>query len=222
MCQLNCMPKLVIFDCDGVVVDSEPLTLQLIRDDLAARGLPLDLSKVTDLFVGGTIAGAGAQARAMGADISADWADLIYDKVFAALASKVEPIPGIGAVLDRLDRQVIAYAIGSNGPHRKMEITLARCGLAARFAGRTYSREDVAAPKPAPDVYLLAASQAGVAPQDCVVIEDSATGAQAAVAAGMAVFGFARETPRAKFEGLTEFLFDDMAQLPALLGLPTE
>lgn len=222
MSQLECVPKLVIFDCDGVVVDSEPLTLQLIRDDLAARGLPLDLSKVTDLFVGGTIAGAGAQARAMGADISADWADLIYDKVFAALARSVEPIPGIGAVLDRLDHQGIPYAIGSNGPHRKMEITLARCGLSARFAGRTYSREDVAAPKPAPDVYLLAASQAGVAPQDCVVIEDSATGAQAAVAAGMAVFGFARETPRTKFEGLTELLFEDMAQLPALLGLPTE
>ena len=222
MSQLEYVPKLVIFDCDGVVVDSEPLTLQLIRDDLAARGLPLDLSKVTDLFVGGTIAGAGAQARAMGADISADWADLIYDKVFAALARSVEPIPGIGAVLDRLDHQGIPYAIGSNGPHRKMEITLARCGLSARFAGRTYSREDVAAPKPAPDVYLLAASQAGVAPQDCVVIEDSATGAQAAVAAGMAVFGFARETPRTKFEGLTELLFDDMAQLPALLGLPTE
>jgi HAD superfamily hydrolase (TIGR01509 family) len=196
--------------------------LQLIRDDLAARGLPLDLTKTTDLFMGSTIAGAGAQAREMGADIPEDWVDLIYDKVFAALARKVESIPGIGAVLDRLDRQGIAYAIGSNGPHRKMEITLARCGLAARFAGRTYSREDVAAPKPAPDVYLLAASQAGVAPQDCVVIEDSATGAQAAVAAGMAVFGFARETPRAKFEGLTELLFDDMGQLPALLGLPTE
>jgi len=222
MCQLDCVPKLVIFDCDGVVVDSEPLTLQLIRDDLAARGLPLDLTKTTDLFMGSTIAGAGAQAREMGADIPEDWVDLIYDKVFAALARKVESIPGIGAVLDRLDRQGIAYAIGSNGPHRKMEITLARCGLAARFAGRIYSREDVAAPKPAPDVYLLAASQAGVAPQDCVVIEDSATGAQAAVAAGMAVFGFARETPRAKFEGLTELLFDDMAQLPALLGLPTE
>ena len=222
MCQLDCVPKLVIFDCDGVVVDSEPLTLQLIRDDLAARGLPLDLTKTTDLFMGGTIAGADTQAREMGADIPEDWVDLIYDKVFAALARKVESIPGIGAVLDRLDRQGIAYAIGSNGPHRKMEITLARCGLAARFAGRTYSREDVAAPKPAPDVYLLAVSQAGVAPQDCVVIEDSATGAQAAVAAGMAVFGFARETPRAKFEGLTELLFDDMAQLPALLGLPTE
>ena len=222
MCQLDCVPKLVIFDCDGVVVDSEPLTLQLIRDDLAARGLPLDLTKTTDLFMGSTIAGAGAQAREMGADIPEDWVDLIYDKVFAALARKVESIPGIVAVLDRLDRQGIAYAIGSNGPHRKMEITLARCGLAARFAGRTYSREDVAAPKPAPDVYLLAASQAGVAPQDCVVIEDSATGAQAAVAAGMAVFGFARETPRAKFEGLTELLFDDMGQLPALLGLPTE
>ena len=89
MCQLDCVPKLVIFDCDGVVVDSEPLTLQLIRDDLAARGLPLDLTKTTDLFMGGTIAGAGAQAREMGADIPEDWIDLIYDKVFAALARKV-------------------------------------------------------------------------------------------------------------------------------------
>ena len=219
MLQLEREPKMVIFDCDGVVVDSEPLTLQLIRDDLAARGLPLELPKVTDLFVGGTIAGAGAQAQAMGAAIPSDWADQIYDKVFAALARSVEPIPGIGAVLDRLDHQGIPYAIGSNGLHRKMEITLARCGVAARFAGRTYSREDVAAPKPAPDVYLLAASQAGVAPQDCVVVEDSATGAQAAVAAGMAVLGFARETPRVKFEGLTDLVFDDMAQLPTLLGL---
>lgn len=216
------LPKMVIFDCDGVVVDSEPLTLRLIRDDLAERGLPLELPKIADLFVGGTIAGAGAQARAMGAAIPENWADQIYDKVFAALACSVEPIPGIGAVLDHLDHQSIPYAIGSNGPHRKMEITLARCGLAARFVGRIYSREDVAAPKPAPDVYLLAASQAGVAPKDCVVIEDSATGAQAAVAAGMAVIGFARETPPAKFAGLTELVFDDMAQLPALLGLSAE
>ena len=222
MRQLERLPKMVIFDCDGVVVDSEPLTLQLIRDDLAARGLPLELPKVTDLFMGGTIAGAGAQARAMGADIPADWVDQIYDKVFAVLARSVAPIPGIAAVLDRLDHQGIPYAIGSNGPHRKMEITLARCGLAARFAGRIYSREDVAAPKPVQDVYLLAASQAGVAPQDCVVVEDSATGAQAAVAAGMAVLGFTRDTPRAKFEGLTDLVFDDMAQLPALLGLPAE
>ena len=95
MLQLEREPKMVIFDCDGVVVDSEPLTLQLIRDDLAARGLPLELPKVTDLFVGGTIAGAGAQAQAMGAAIPSDWADQIYDKVFAALARSVEPIPGI-------------------------------------------------------------------------------------------------------------------------------
>ena len=215
-------PKMVIFDCDGVVVDSEPVTLQLIRDDLAARGLPLELPKVVDLFMGGTMAGAGAQAQSMGAAIPADWVTQIYEKIFAALALSVEPIPGIDAVLDRLDQQGLPYAIGSNGPHRKMEITLARCGLAARFAARIYSREDVAAPKPAPDVYLLAASQAGVAPKDCVVIEDSATGAQAAVAAGMAVFGFVRDTPPAKFEGLTDILFDDMAQLPALLGLPAE
>ena len=131
----------------------------------------------------------------------------------------MELIPGIEAVLDTLDHHGIPFAIGSNGPHRKMEITLGRCGLAERFTGRTFSLEDVANPKPAPDVYLLAARTAGVEPGDCVVIEDSATGARAGVAAGMAVMGFTHDTPAAKFAGITDMLFNDMADLPALFGL---
>lgn len=212
-------PKLAIFDCDGVVVDSEPLTLQLMREDLASRGLSLSLGELIDFFVGGTVARVGVQAKTMGADIPDDWAEQFYKKIFTVLGQSVELIPGIEAVLDTLDHHGIPFAIGSNGPHRKMEITLGRCGLAERFAGRTFSREDVANPKPAPDVYLLAARTAGVEPGDCVVIEDSATGARAGVAAGMAVMGFIHDTPAAKFAGITNMLFDDMADLPALFGL---
>ena len=215
-------PKLVIFDCDGVVVDSESLTHQLMCDDLASRGLELSLPEMIDLFVGGTIAGAGAQAKALGADIPNDWDDQFYSKMFTVLGQSVEVIPGIEAVLDVLDCHGVPYAIGSNGPHRKMDITLKRCRLAERFVGRVFSREDVTNPKPAPDVYLLAATQAGTAPHDCVVIEDSATGARAGVAAGMMVMGFTRETPASKFSGITDMLFGDMADLPALLGINAE
>ena len=103
-----------------------------------------------------------------------------------------------------------------------MEITLGRCRLMERFAGRVFSREDVAHPKPAPDVYLLAAIKAGIAPHDCVVIEDSAIGARAGVAAGMVVMGFTHDTPAIKFAGITDMLFEDMADLPALLGINAE
>ena len=91
---LTCPPKLVIFDCDGVVVDSEPLTLNLLCEDLASHGLSLSLPEVIDLAVGGTIGGIGVQAKAMGAAILDDWADQFYEKMFAVLGQSVELMPG--------------------------------------------------------------------------------------------------------------------------------
>lgn len=218
------MPKfdMVIFDCDGVLVDSEPITNRLLQDDLAAHGLVLTLEDVMGSFVGGTIAGVGVEARRRGADLPENWADLFYEKMFVALADQVESIPGAEEVLDALDAAGITYAVGSNGPHRKMDVTLIRTGLASRLKGRVYSREDVERPKPAPDVYLKAAADSGIAPERCAVIEDSASGATAGKAAGMAVFGFAAETPRDRLEPICDAIFEDMAELPALLGLQTK
>ena len=210
---------MVIFDCDGVLVDSEPITNQLMRDDLAAHGLDLPMEEIMRLFVGGTIVGVFERARDMGAQLPDDWVDTFYEQMFVALADKVAPIPGAVDVLTRLQAAGIPFAIGSNGPHRKMQITLARCGLAELLGDRVYSREDVANPKPAPDVYLKAAADAGVAPGRCAVIEDSASGAKAGQAAGMTVFGFFAETPADRLEPHCDVLFDDMAALPGLLGL---
>lgn len=210
---------LVIFDCDGVLVDSEPITNGVLRDDLAAHGLDLPVERVIELFVGGTMKGVMAEARSMGADLPGNWLALIYGKVFEALEQRVEIIPGADLVLDALDTASIPYAVGSNGPMRKMEITLGRTGLLDRLMPHVYSGQECPAPKPAPDVYLKAAELRGVEPRNTVVIEDSASGARAAVAAGMPCFGFVRETPAERLQAHCDVLFYEMDGLPGLLGI---
>ena len=212
-------PDLVLFDCDGVLVDSEGVTTEVMRDNLKRYGLDIPIGQINDMFVGGTMLGVEITARGMGADLPEDWLDEIYGEMFDRLGKEVELIPGIAWVLDVLDAAGIAYAVCSNGPHAKMNITLGRTGLLDRFQGRIISREDVAAPKPAPDVYLLAAKQAGVKPRSCVVVEDSASGARAGRAAKMRVFGFAADTSPDKLAPHCHALFADMRDLPRLLRL---
>ena len=212
-------PRLVLFDCDGVLVDSEHTTNLVIRDDLAARGLDLTLAEVMDRFVGGTMSNVMERAAAMGANVPATWLDDIYGKIYGELARSVEIIPGVEAVLDLLDAHGIGYAVGSNGRLEKMDITLGRTGLLERFEGRLYSGQDMPQGKPAPDVYLKAAADAGVPPAECVVIEDSANGAKAGKAAKMRTLGFTRDTAPEKLAPHCNDLFEDMTELPGLLGL---
>ncbi|MEP4195021.1 MAG: HAD family phosphatase [Aliishimia sp.] len=216
---MNRLPRLVIFDCDGVLVDSERITNQVIRDNLARYGLDIELSRVLDLFVGGTMQTVMDLAKSMGADLPKSWLDEIYDDIFAALSEGCTLIPGVPDVLDALDAAGIPYAVGSNGPHAKMKITLVKTGLMERLAGRIVSREDVVHPKPAPDVYLKAAALLDVKPEHCVVIEDSVSGAKAGRAAGMRCFGFAADTALEKLTPICDAIFTEMRQLPELLGL---
>lgn len=210
---------LVIFDCDGVLVDSEPLTNQVMVENLAGYGLSMSVDEAINRFMGGTMKGVMMQAREMGAPLPDDWLDEIYGAMFERLAAEVEIVPGVDVVLDALDAAEVVYAVGSNGPHDKMAITLRRTGLWDRLSGRIFSGYDVSAPKPAPDVYLAAASATGVPASRCAVIEDSASGATAGKAAKMTTFGFTRDTPRTKLEPICDALFDDMAHLPDLLGI---
>ncbi|WP_413872784.1 HAD family hydrolase [Albidovulum sp.] len=213
-------PAAVLFDCDGVLVDSEPVTDRVIAESFTRHGLPFDAGEVHALFLGGTMAGVAETARHLGADLPADWVDRIYEEMFAALALGTALIPGIERVLDTLDAARIPYAVGSNGPHRKMEITLGQHpGLHDRLRGRIFSRHDVARPKPAPDLYLHAAAVLGVAPAACAVVEDSVPGARAARAAGMTCFGYAPRDDGARLAAEGARPFAAMADLPALLGL---
>lgn len=216
---MNFPPDLVLFDCDGVLVDSEPVTNRLLQENLAARGLALPYEDIITLFVGGTMKTVGETARTMGAQLEDSWLEDMYQAMFAQLARDVTPIAGAADVLDALHAAGIPYAVCSNGPHAKMDVTLARCGLADRLAGQIYSREDVANPKPAPDMYLKAAARAGVAPERCVVVEDSPSGARAGKAAGIFTIGFTAETDPARLAPICDALVPDMATLRQMLLL---
>ncbi|WP_128254823.1 HAD family hydrolase [Falsirhodobacter deserti] len=213
------MIRAVIFDCDGVLVDSEPPTLDLITRDLAAHGLELDHDGVERLFLGGTIPGVFRAARQLGADLPETWVQDIYARIYALLRQHTPLVPGIPGLLDRLDAAKIPYAVGSNGTTEKMMITLGQHpDVWRRLEGRVFSGQELNMPKPDPGLYRHVARFLGHDPADCAVIEDSPTGARAARAAGIPCFGYAPGgNTRLADEGAT--VFDSMDDLPALLGL---
>lgn len=215
-------PAAVLFDCDGVIVDSEGPSFLLFLEELAAHGLPLTPEEFETRFVGGTVEMVAERARAAGARLPEDWGARFYDRMYAMLTDGVPLVEGVTGVLDRLDAAGVPYAVGSNGSMQKMRITLGQHGLMGRFRA-VLSGQAIGNPKPAPDVYLQAAAACGVDPGACVVIEDSANGARAGLAAGMRVLGYAEHgggTPTARqLTALGVPLFHRMADLPGLIGL---
>lgn len=213
-------PAAVLFDCDGVIVDSEPILFGLLGEDLARYGLSLDPAEMERLFIGGTVSGAFTLARQLGADLPDGWVDDFYARTYARLAEGTPLIAGIEAVLDALDAAGIPYAVGSNGSEEKMHVTLGQHPeVYRRMKGRLFSGQALGAPKPAPDLYLFAAKAVGADPRACIVIEDSPTGARAARAAGMRCFGFAPHGDGAALANEGAVPFRAMSDLPALIGL---
>ncbi len=212
-------PSAVLFDCDGVIVDSEGPTFLMLQADFAAHGLPLTLHELETDWIGATAEDLHLRARSEGATLPDDWVADFYVRLNIRLADGIPLIPGIVPVLDALDLAGIPYAVCSNGTLPKMQITLGQHGLIPRLNGHSYSGQALGRPKPAPDVYLHAARALNVAPETAVVVEDSPTGARAARAAGIRCLGYA---PFGAHPGLTAegaALFQSMSDLPALLGL---
>ncbi len=213
-------PELVIFDCDGVLVDSEPITATLMQEDLAQRGLNLALPEIDQLFTGGTMRGAAEVATGMGADIPDDWVAHIYEQMYARLAAGTPAIDGVEDVLDRLDASGVPYCVGSNGSPRKMETTLGQHPrLWSRLQDKLYSAHIHGIAKPDPGLFLLAAKEAGVPPSRCAVVDDSPTGCRAAARAGMRCLGYAAHDDGARLAAEGAHVFHRMADLPGLLHL---
>ena len=211
--------KLVIFDCDGVLVDSEVIFNQALRDSLAAHGLDLTLNECMGHFLGGTIPNVKLMAEALGANLPDTWVEDFYAEIYAQLRDNVEPVPGIFSVLDQLETAGIPYCVASNGRPEKMDITLGRTGLLDRFESVIFSAQQLGTAKPAPELFLHAANAFAVSTDDCIVIEDSLNGVLAAKRAGMKCFGYAPHGGGDKLAAEDAILFDGMKKLPELLGL---
>ncbi|MFD5317221.1 HAD family hydrolase [Streptomyces sp. NPDC127098] len=209
---------LVIFDCDGVLVDSEPLALRVCVELGAELGWALTEREIVDRFLGRSERAVQAQiAERLGESAAATWGEQYRLRLAEIIDAELTEVAGISEALAAI---TIPHCIASSGGHDKMRRTLTRTGLYDRFAGRVFSASEVAHGKPAPDLFLHAAERMGVAPARCVVVEDSQYGVQAARAAGMRSFGYAGGlTPADWLAGPDTVVFDDMRKLPVLLGL---
>jgi HAD superfamily hydrolase (TIGR01509 family) len=209
--------ELVIFDCDGVLVDSERLAVRVDVQVLAALGWPLTEQEVVDRFVGRSHAFFVSEVEAhLGRRLPSDWEDPFQPLYRDAFAAHLTPVPG---VVDALDRITLPTCVASSGTHEKMRYTLGLTGLYERFAGRIFSVEEVTRGKPAPDLFLHAAQRMGVEPSACAVVEDSRHGVEAARAAGMLAFGFAGGlTSAERLRGPRTIVFSNMRELPGLVA----
>ena len=216
------MVDLVVFDCDGVLVDSEPIANRVLTQALTELGLSLSAQEVSQATTGHSMKQVVAWAeRALGGQLPQDFVSQTQALTYEAFREELKPVSGADVVLDAIAANEIAYCVASSGDHEKMRFTLGLTGLLGRLEGRMFSTSDVARGKPAPDVFLLAAREHGVAVSKSVVIEDSLPGVAGGLAAGMTVYGFAAHAVRRQNE-LREagaIVFDDLRDLPELLGL---
>ncbi|MEV4669994.1 MULTISPECIES: HAD family hydrolase [unclassified Microbacterium] len=210
--------ELVIFDCDGVLVDSERLSVEIDREVLSDLGWELTIEEIVHRFVGRSAAHFRSEIEAyLGRALPDDWEAPYQHRYSDAFVRDLQAVPGVVTALDTISAPT---CVASSGAHEKIRRTLGLTGLLPRFDGRIFSAAEVENGKPAPDLFLRAASCMGVPPSRCVVIEDSRFGVEAARAAGMHAFGYAGGlTPAEWLAGEGTTVFEDMAELPALLGM---
>jgi HAD superfamily hydrolase (TIGR01509 family) len=219
---LSLQTDLVIFDCDGVLVDSEVISCRAHSQILTRHGYPITPEQVFDRFLGRSMRQATLEVEAeLGHSLPDDFHTQVYAEIFRLFAASLEATPHIDEALAAI---ALPVCVASSGPPEKISASLNRVGLYDRFAPHIFSAVQVPNGKPAPDLFLFAAEQMRTSPARCLVIEDSVSGIAGALAAGMTVLGFHggshcrpgyADTLRAAGAAMT---FDDMRQLPGLIA----
>ncbi|MFE8988851.1 HAD family hydrolase [Streptomyces collinus] len=209
---------LVIFDNDGVLVDSEPISNRLLAAYLTELGHPTSYEESIRDYMGSAMHRIHELVlERTGQRLPADFDDVFHTRVFTAFEQELVAVAGAAEVLEKLDADGVPYCVASSGSHERIRVGHRTTGLDRWFdEERIFSSQDVGRGKPAPDLFLYAAERMGVSPERCVVVEDSPLGVQAAVAARMDVYGFTAMTPAEKLAGATR-LFSDMGELADLL-----
>jgi HAD superfamily hydrolase (TIGR01509 family) len=212
--------RLVIFDCDGVLVDTEAVANRFLVRLLAASGYAIGYEDCRRRFVGRTIEAVQEMVeRESGLSLGAAWPDTVRAGTEQAFQAGVEPVPGAEAAILTLRDAGVPFCVASSGRFSKMRASLGKAGLLPLVADVLFSAEQVANGKPAPDLFLFAARAMGAPPADAVVVEDSVPGVLAGKAAGMRVLGYTGD-PLTDADGLRRAgaeLFADMATVPELI-----
>ncbi|MEU0337317.1 HAD family hydrolase [Streptomyces sp. NPDC006193] len=210
---------LVIFDNDGVLVDSEPISNRHLAAYLTELGHPTSYEDSVRDYMGSAMHRVHELIlERTGQRLPDDFDDVFHARVFAAFERELKPVDGVAGVLEKLTADGVPYCVASSGSHARIRVGHRTTGLDRWFTeDRIFSSEDVGRGKPAPDLFLYAAERMGVAPGRCAVVEDSPLGVQAALAAGMDVFAFTAMTPAEKLAGARRF-FADMHELAGLLA----
>ena len=214
---------LVIFDCDGVLVDSELISLEVLREVVRSKGVEIPLETIVDRFLGRSLA---HERAVLGAEYGVTLTDAdiasMSERLYALFKRELQPIKGVSNAISQLTGP---RCVASSSLPERIALSLQATGLAGFFGRNIYSATQVARGKPAPDLFLFAADQMRVKPEHAVVIEDSPAGIEAAKAAGMRVLGFVGgshmqgESMRQRIAALKpDLVFDDMRALPGLLA----
>ena len=215
----NAVLPALIFDCDGVLIDSEYLASRVESELTAELGLKMSVEETHALFLGKTVDGVlDAIAVRTGNRPPSGW---IYNWAFAtahAFLRELKAVDGVGVAVETLRRRGHRMAVASQSPLARVRMSLQVAGLAGQFGEHIYVTSMVARPKPAPDIYLLAASRLDAAPGDCIVIEDSPAGAAAALAAGMRAVGYAPGDTAEAMRASGAQVIRSMDQLIAAIG----
>jgi len=215
-------PTLVIFDCDGVLVDTETIAGAMFADYVRAAGFSGSQEECLRLFRGRSMKTAIKIIEAdLGRALPSDWGQDIIEEVEGIFRRSVDPIPHVHHVVGVIENEGLARCVASSARMSHIENSVEKIGLADHFSGNLFSATMVEKGKPAPDLFLYAAREMGHSPQISVVIEDSLPGVQAGVAAGMRVFGYVGDavTDGRALAEAGAMVFDDMRKLPTLMGL---
>jgi HAD superfamily hydrolase (TIGR01509 family) len=216
--------RAVLFDCDGVLVDSESITNGVLRQMLADLGWQLSRQECMRIFLGKAVKDEKELIEAhTGRPLTEEWLVRFRERRNEELLARVLPVRNALQAVEAISERVQGRIACCSGADRwKVEMQLAKCGLLPFFEGRIYSGHEMPRSKPHPDVYLAAMEPLGVVPGQCVVVEDTVTGVTAGMAAGATVYGYSppeagHDTPRALRAAGASVIFTDMAELPSLL-----
>jgi HAD superfamily hydrolase (TIGR01509 family) len=215
--------RLVIYDCDGVLVDSEPIVNRVIAEELTRLGWPMTGSESHQRFLGLNLGTMVPLIEAhLGRSLPTGWESDLIARLIDVLAEEVSLMPGASDALATTSSLGLPWRIASNSSHAELHAKLGRNGLLPVVTGRLHSHHDVAQGKPAPDLFLAAAAAEGVAPETCLVVEDSLPGVRAAMAAGMTCLGFCPHDDGTALRAAGAAPFHSLYDLPALLRAALE